>query len=419
MKSLRFLFFLLCYSFSSQAQIQQYFFDEFNDSSKIKTGISADYGFNSTAFTTQFIGKFYNNEYLDIDLKNNILNKVRQQNRVGGDVNSGIFLTFKPDTLFNKTHYSWFISIRDRIHFDARFSEDFYKVVFYGNAAFAGKTADLGNLSLNYLNYQQFQVGLYSSKYDSAAHWGIGLSFLKGQNYLNVNAPKAELFTSETGEYVDFNTSMQVVRSNPSNKGITAFNGAGASVDIYFEAPFKTRFGPSKLRASVADLGAIRFNSKTDYLKHDSLFHYTGFTINNINDLQDSTFGGTTQDSLLRTYVPFKKQAYIATLPAIFNLSFETHFSNRFYLSEGIRYVFNANYSLLMYVKGNYYINKKVALNATFAYGGYGTYNYGIGVFAKFAKGFYLIAGSNNIEGLVAPKKASGQGAYITLIKSW
>jgi Family of unknown function (DUF5723) len=404
---------------SVQSQIAQLFFDEFTDSSKTKMGVIADYGFNSNALTSQFVSRFYNNGYIDPELKKDILNRVRQSNRIGGDINSGIFITIKPDSLFHKSSYMWFVNLKERAHFDSRFSDDLYKVAFYGNSAFAGKTALLSEFSLNYLHYQQLQIGLYSTKYDSAAHWGIGVSILKGQNYLNINAPKAELFTSQTGEYVDFNTSMQVVRSNPAQKGIAAFNGWGASVDIYFEAPFKTRLGASKLKVSASDIGVIRFDKNTDYLKHDSLFHYNGFTINNINDLQDSTFGGTTQDSLVRTYVPFKKQAFVATLPAVLQLSFETHFSKNFFLTEGIRYVFNANYHLLFYIKGSCYIHPKVLLSATFAYGGYGNYNYGLGLFAKFGKGFYASFGSNNIEGFIVPTKTFGQGAYISIVKSF
>ena len=58
-------------------------------------------------------------------------------------------------------------------------------------------------------------------------------------------------------------------------------------------------------------------------------------------------------------------------------------------------------------------------LSATFGYGGYGLLNYGIGINAKLSKTFVLYAGSNNIEGYIAPKKACGQGAYISLIKQF
>jgi hypothetical protein len=309
--------------------------------------------------------------------------------------------------------------LRDRAHFDARFSKDLYKVAFYGNAPYAGKTADFNDFNLNYLRYQQLQIGLFSSKYDSAARWGIAVSILKGEQYSSIFAQKAELFTSEDGQYIDFNTEMQVAQSDTANKGIGAFNGIGAGLDIYFEAPFKTRFGDSKLRVSVADIGAIKFNSNSLYLNQDSLFHYTGFHVNSIYDLQDSTFANTSQDSIINSIAPFKKQSFSVTLPTVLNLTYETKFSSHFEMTEGIRYVFNGNYHLLGYLKGNFIFNPKLAVSATVGYGGYGKFNYGIGAFANLGKGIIIYAGSNNLEGFIAPKKALGQSAYISLIKNF
>jgi hypothetical protein len=70
-------------------------------------------------------------------------------------------------------------------------------------------------------------------------------------------------------------------------------------------------------------------------------------------------------------------------------------------------------------LNGNFYLNSKFILSTTFGYGGYGTYNYGLGVSAKLIKNFVIYAGSNNIEGFIVPKKTTGQGAYISLIKKF
>ncbi len=418
MKNL-FILFITILSFNAQAQITSIFADEFPDSAKTRIGITAEYSLNSSAFTNQFISKFYKGSYIDTDQKNDILKRIRNTNQMGADLNFGIYAAFRLDSLFHKKNLSVFFSLRDREHFDARFSKDFYKVGFYGNAQFAGETANLNGFNFNLLRYQQLQLGLFSSKLDSAARWGIGISFLKAEQYMSVRAKKAELFTSEDGQYIDFNTSLEVLRSDTSHKGLGSFNGYGASVDIYFEAPFKSRFGNSKICLSVADIGLIRFNDNSLVLKQDSLFHYNGFTINSIYDLQDSTFKGTSQDSVISAIAPFKKQSFSVTLPATLNLNFETQFNRHFYLAEGIRSVFNANYKLLMYVKASVYFNKKFMLSATFAYGGYGHYNYGLGIFANLGKDFIIYAGSNNIEGYILPNKTTGQGAYISLIKNF
>ncbi len=419
MKKLFIFLFFISISYIGGAQIALIFDEEFMDSSKTRIGIGGDYDLNSNAFTNTFVSKFYKGGYIDNDLKNSVLKRIKNENRIGGNFNYGIYAAIKLDSFNPKKEISFFFSVRDRFHIDAQFSKDLYKVGFYGNAQYAGKTANFNDFSLNLIRYQQIQIGLFSSKLDSAARWGIGISFLKGEQYLSIAAKKAELYTSEDGQYIDFNTELFVAKSDTARKGFGAFNGLGSSVDIFFEAPFQTRFGVSKLRVSVADIGFIHFNNQTLKLKQDSLFQYTGFKVNSFYDLQDSTMGGTSTDSVINAVAPFKKESFSATLPAVFDLNYETHFSNYFHLIEGIRYVFNANYKMLFYVKGNFYFNSKFMLSATFAYGGYGILNYGLGINAKLGKGFVVHAGSNNIEGYISPKKTGGQGAFISMIKQF
>jgi hypothetical protein len=417
-KVIFFFSFIVC--LNSHAQIFSFFADEFPDSAKARVGINVDYDLGSNSFTNEFISKFYKGGYIDGQLKDEVLSRTKNKNRIGGGINTGIYGAFKLDSLFHKKNKSLFFSIKDRQHFDASFSKDFFKVGFYGNAAYAGKTAFFNGFNLTFLRYQQIQIGLYSSKYDSAARWGIGLSFLKGEQYSSVYAKTAELYTSEDGQYIDFNTSVSAVQSDTSRKGMGAFNGYGASADIYFEAPFKTPFGNSKLKVSVADIGLINFNKQTLYFNQDSLFRFDGFRVNSIYDLQDSTISNnSSKDSIISTIAPFKKQAVSVTLPAILNLSFETRFGPAFELEEGIHYIFNANYSLLAYIKSSFYFSERFKVSATLSYGGYSTFNYGVGIYANFGKGFIIYAGSNNIEGFVVPKKTTAQGAYISLVKNF
>lgn len=419
MKKILFTLAIFSVQLNTDAQIAAIFSDEFPDSTKTRIGLIADYGINATAITSRFVNKFYKGRFIDADLKDQVLKRTKNMNNIGADLNYGIYVGIKLDSIFHKKNVSLFFSVRDRAHFDARYSKDLYKVGFYGNSDFAGETANFNDFNLNFIRYQQLQVGLFSSKYDSAARWGIALSFLKGEQYASIFAQKAELFTSEDGQYIDFNTNMQVAMSDTAKKGIGAFNGFGASIDIYFEAPFKTRFGDSKLRVSVADVGSIKFNNKSLFMNQDSLFHYEGFNVTSIYDLQDSTFANTSQDSIINAIAPFKNQSFSVTLPSVLNLSYETRFTKHFEMVEGIRYVFNGNYHLLAYVKGNFIINQKFTISATVGYGGYGKFNYGLGAFANLGKGFIIYAGSTNLEGFVTPKKACGQSAYISIVKNF
>lgn len=417
MKKIILLFYLLICFVDLKAQIAAPFADEFADTSKVRIGFTSDYFINASSFTTQFLRKFYQGGFIDVALKDQVSARTKNSNRAGAELNYGVYAAFRLDSLSRRNSFHVFFSVRDRQHVDAHIPKDFYNVAFYGNAMYAGKTADLNSFSFNLIRYQQLQVGLFSTKLDSGARWGIGLSFLKGEQYYSVMAHKAELFTSEDGQYIDFDTDIEMAQSNPSSKGLNAVNGLGAGLDIFFEAPFQTERGKSKLMISVSDIGLIRFNDQSVYRKQDSLFHYTGFKIKSIFDLQNSIFMNTSQDSIQNTVLPAKTRPVTATLPSTLNLSLESVFGRHFRLTEGIRYIFNANMNLLVYVKASVYFNKRVMLSASAGYGGFGGFNCGMGLGANLGAGFSLYAGSNNLEGYFAPTKTAGQSAYFSIVK--
>jgi hypothetical protein len=417
-KRLIVIVFIVLVKSSLNAQIDAIFSDNFPSEATTRVGIVADYDFNSNVLTNTLISKFYTGGFIDDNLKASSYERLKNKNRVGGNVNYGFYAAYKPDSISHKKYVSFFVSMRDRYHFDSHFSKDFFKLAFYGNAPFAGKTAYLNNFSLNYLHYQQLQLGIYSSNLDSVACWGIGVSLLKGQDYLSVQAPRAELFTSEDGDYITFDTQMQFATADTATSGLASVDGLGASLDFYFEAPFQTRFGSAKIKVSLADIGFIRFNQQTMVIEQDSTFTYSGVEVNSLLNIQNSNQTTNIIDSIVKV----DKKGFSANLPSVFNLMYESQLGTKFQLTEGMRYSFNSNYALLAYLKGSYLVTPRFMVSATVGYGGYGGYgkfNYGLGIFANLKNGLVIYAGSNNVEGYLAPKTNAGQGVYISIAKNF
>ncbi len=418
MKKIAILFCFLFHFFSGKSQISSFFMNEWMDTVNVHCGIALDGFINANSLSTDFINKFYSGDYIDTHLKDKIGSRTKNSNRAGAELNYGLFTSFKLDSLFRKNQFHLFLGIRDRQHFDIHFSKDLYNTAFYGNAMYAGKIADLSDFNLNLLRYQQFQIGLVSTP-ATGARWGIGLSFLKGEQYQQIDAKRARLFTSADAQYIDFETQIEMSQSDFSNKGLNAFNGFGLGVDLYLETPFKTPLGNSKFCVSVSDIGLIRFNKNSVYRNQDSVFHYTGFQVKSIFDLQDSIFFNTSQDSIQNKILPSARRSVTATLPSTLNFYQETEFNTHFHFIEGVRYIFNANYKALLYIKGIVYFNKNILSSITIGYGGYGGLNCGIGVSANLGSGFSIYAGSNNLEGFFAPSKMAGRAAYFSIIKNF
>lgn len=404
---------------NAPAQISAIFQNTISDSTKIQLGVQGDYNLNATSFTNAFMTKFYKGGFIDSDLKNAVLDRTKDNNRIGAEINYGIYGAFKMDSLFHKNYFNLFFSVRNRAHFDAQFSKDLYTVGFYGNSQYTGKTANFNDFNLNLYRYQQFQIGLFSDKAASAVRWGVALSFLTGQQYAAVKAQTAELYTDVNANYVNFNTSIEIAQSDINNKRYSAFNGYGSSLDLFVETAFKKHDGKSKLKIEISDVGLIKFNDQSLYLKQDSVFHFNGFYVQNIYDLKDSIFANASQKGIKKSLFPLRNKSYTVIIPANLNVSFETKFNTHFHLIEGIRYIFNANYSLLSYVMANIYFTKNFMLSTSIGYGGYSNFNYGLGLSARLTGGFIINAGSHNIEGYLVPTKTSGQGAYFSLIKTF
>lgn len=419
MKKISYLFLFVLTYINAPAQISAIFQNTISDSTKVRIGVQGDYNLNATSLTNSFMTKFYTGGFIDSDLKNTVLDRTKENNRIGAEINYGIYGAFKMDSLFHKNYFNLFFSIRNRAHFDAQFSRDLYTVGFYGNSQYTGRTANFNNFDLNLYRYQQFQIGLFSAKPEAVARWGIALSFLTGQQYATVKAKTAELYTDVNVNYVNFNTSIEIAQSDINNKRYNAFNGYGTSLDLFIETAIKKNDGKSKLKIEISDFGFIKFNDQSLYLQQDSLFHFDGFYVQNIYDLKDSIFANASQAGIKNSLFPLENESYTVIIPANLNINFETKFNAHFHLTEGIRYIFNANYSLLSYIMANIYFTKNFMLSTSIGYGGYSNFNYGLGLSANLGSSFIINAGSHNIEGYLIPTKTTGQGAYFSLIKTF
>ena len=106
-------------------------------------------------------------------------------------------------------------------------------------------------------------------------------------------------------------------------------------------------------------------------------------------------------------------------LPAWFMINY-THnlVPEKFTLNFSGQYRFNDVYLPFIAVGGTYYYNNNTNASISVGYGGYGNFNYGIMLQQRIWKYFTVGLGSNQLEGLIMPKKASGQSVVFS-VKSW
>ncbi|MBL4754106.1 MAG: hypothetical protein JKY52_11010 [Flavobacteriales bacterium] len=88
------------------------------------------------------------------------------------------------------------------------------------------------------------------------------------------------------------------------------------------------------------------------------------------------------------------------------------------YLTMGTILRIFANYSPMIYLGGGKKIANKFHFGGALEFGGYGRFN--LSVDAKIqVKGFEVALGSRSLGGIVFPKRAGGNSAYVSLKKKF
>ncbi|HXC03434.1 MAG TPA: DUF5723 family protein, partial [Bacteroidia bacterium] len=266
---------------------------------------------------------------------------------------------------------------------------------------------DFNGFQLNTLQYQQFQVGIAGSDF------GIALSVYNGAQYEMLHAPTAQMYTSTAGDYIDFTTNYSMVRSDPAHTQTLSNNGIGAGLDLYYHLNIACN---KEVYVECSDIGFIRWNPKTNHYGNDTAYHFDGFAIQNAFQLGDTTVHYSAK-SVLNARVNEQK-GYTSYLPGMINVCYVTD-GHIYQIIPGIRFRYNANYRPCEYVQFLYHIRKKLLINLELAYGGYAGLQSGLSVHALLGKGITLKAGTSNFMGYLVPAFTCGQGAYISLSKTF
>jgi hypothetical protein len=374
-------------------------------------GLFGSYSAGSSAITNELMNSFYTGRFITDAQKQRVESKLRSSNRLGGDADGGLYYLHKRDSLCHTKISAWFVAVKERNHVNARFSKDLFKLAFEGNSQYRGQTADLGNFNLNLQQYQQFQAGVLTD------HFGISLSVYSGQQFLELQAKKAQLYTSTYGDHLDFNTSYRMALSDPSHTGAGASNGIGSGLDLFARMPLTLSNGQkADLIVELGDLGFIRWNAKTRGYQNDTSYHFDGFTLKNAFQLGDTSLHYTPK-SAVHVHVQ-EKGAYGTALPTLLDIKFVPQ-GIHYQFVLGLWYRFSADCVPYGYARFLYHLSPRFRLSLEAGYGGYARFQTGLQVQGQLTKGFTVKAGTQNMLAYFSPAQSWGQGVYVSLSKSF
>ena len=364
----------------------------------------------SNSLDNLFLKKSVFGGHLENDHLDRIASKLKDQNRAGFLLTSGLdFYNFR-DTLFNHPQWGIHVGISTTYSAALSFSRDLYKTIYRGNAQFAGDTAQLGPLAAQYQSYQKFGVGIFNKHTLS----GVTLSLVAGENYQSLILSEAGMYTSPLGDSLALNYAGDYMRSDTTKRGFANGSGIGLALDFNVNIPLVDHRGVISI--AVNDVGFVAWNQLSEHYTFDSLTTWTGLQVNDVFELATDTLDlPGLKDSL---HYQVRKKSFFAPLPASIHVRFSRFFSANSFYEAGLSIWPNRAAVPVIYGSLNHFLGTHFMVSERVTFGGYSRGGVGAEIQWMPRGSWLLRVGSNHLEGFVMDK-AHGMDGYFTLAKTF
>jgi hypothetical protein len=377
-----------------------------NDSVKTLINLNGGYNLNSNSINNNFIRLFRKNFITDENKSENE-KRLRSVNRLGLEMNAGLTWMQKGKK------FTYVAGLNERRLFNARFSKDFFELLFRGNASYIGKEAKLSPLNITYFNYESLYLGIQKDLKEKNLMLGGGISLIRGGTFDQAKIKKGTLYTDTASAYLDFNMDYQLAYSGNSGSAFGSTNGLGLATTFYLS----WIKGKGQLNFEVRDLGFITYKNLNVY-SGNSTYRYNGYDVNNILQFNDSIFSNFKADSIAKDMGLSKERKNLSYLiPATFHLNYIYHYNDRLSLVGGIKHMINASYIPRFYLKSLYYLKNDLVIIPMIAYGGFGRGDFELGISKSFKDKLMVSVNMFYLEYFLLAKKSSGNGLNLSVTK--
>lgn len=391
----------LLFSLNTNAQSDS----SFVDTTQSSISIGLNYRLSSNAVQTQFMKNLYQGNAIIHADKAEVSAQLEDDNQLGFINQYEVKWRGNPNSIFKK--YYPIVSASENLFANASFTRDIFRLTFYGNSVYEGESAVLGGTSINYSHFQTVDFGVGRRSENTTMEASLG--FVKGVQSVELNIELGELYTAPDGEFIDIAINGNLFLSDTSNVGLGAMNGQGFDFNFSMDHQINET---TNIQFKVNQLGLIQWNDPVQNFQVDSVFHFTGITVDNIFEIQDSVFTQETNiDSIVAEYQT-TSSARRSYLPAKISLAFQKKINN-WAFTLGADHYFNANYKTHLIVHPDYTLNEKLTIGGRIGLGGYTDYHFGLGASYK-VPAFQVDFGADAMTGYIL-SGGKNQSAYIRL----
>jgi len=258
----------------------------------------------SNNLNTNILNTLLYGGYIDDEMKDNWINTGNKNNKLNSEFINGIRYIFQ-----NKNQRYFYLQISDINNLSSNFTDDFLKLILYGNFNYQGDTLDFSNTSIRINRYQQYKFGYNFNIIKDNTNYNIGtaLSYLIGNHYMQLNIDEGNLYTHEMGTSLDINYDIKTMMTDTSNFSPFTNNGNGVSLDFSLHINKEDNI----IGVHMRDLGFIKWKKNSIINNTDSSFRFSGIEIedfNNVTTFNDSILDITLskQNNYFRSFIPAK-----------------------------------------------------------------------------------------------------------------
>ena len=258
----------------------------------------------SNNLNTNLLNTLLYGGYIDDEMKDNWINTGYKNNKLNSEFINGIRYIFQ-----NKNNRYFYLQISDINNLSSNFTDDFLKLILYGNFNYQGDTLDFSNTSIRINRYQQYKFGYNFNIIKDKTNYNIGaaLAYLSGNHYMQLNIDEGNLYTHEMGTSLDINYDIKTMMTDTSNFSPFTNNGNGVSLDFSLHINKEDNI----IGVHMRDLGFIKWKKNSIINNTDSSFRFSGIEIedfNNVTTFNDSILDITLskQNNYFRSFIPAK-----------------------------------------------------------------------------------------------------------------
>lgn len=329
----------------------------------------------SRTLNTDFFIDFYTGQYLDSTQKHTTLDELNKKNDLGYyTINSLQYGYIKPD----KKIGPYFEASYQKI-LGLEFSNNLFELAFIGNERFSGQNINLQPLQMQMHEFSTIQGGIVYKLSDNInIHATVGPAF--GLGYQNIDTWKLNMFTSEITDSIalDYNLLYQRTTSYPIINGYGVSGAIGASGML----------SGIDWSINISNIGMLWYDAKSISTTKDSIIEFTGFELNELSDISNSIDSELTRlenafllngdTASIQCNLPLRASINLHKDFDFLELNFKAFYLN----SPGFIPYFELTPSKTIY--------KSIALCMPFKYGGFGAFNFGLGIEGKLYKDYYF-----------------------------